>query len=213
MIPSYPTGYDRWLAGVEPADIPDYLALLLVGSAGSGKTTWSRRIRVGNFVEQRVPTQGVDVETTVLRVTSRGVEKEVPAMLYDCSGDKMWSSTIRTIMEQRVDCALVFTDGTRSDDADDVRNWVHKCEARGLPTIVCASRQDLHTNTQDANRGATKQCFGLLQDLMWLRDQHGNLPSPARLCMALSSRSNYQLSDPLLWALRKKTGDKDLTIG
>jgi hypothetical protein len=72
--------------------------------------------------------------------------------------------------------------------------------------IVCASRADLNSSSDEGSCAATE----LLTTVMWIREE--GEPHLPRIVFSISSLNNYNIEKPLLWALRWLSGDADLVL-
>ena len=89
------TVYDQFLGncipkqGLDPTNYPT-IKILLVGEPGVGKTAFVTRQVTGQFQEQYVPTDGMEMRGTRVAVTSSSYAGNVFVMFCDMGGSKDW---------------------------------------------------------------------------------------------------------------------------
>jgi GTPase SAR1 family protein len=196
-------GYARYAQAIlkrAPAKSDDEatLHIALVGAGGSGKTAYALRMTTGIYPSPQNAVVEVEyaerMHHSVTTVLSPGTKKSVEVVFHDAGSEL--SLSVCSV-------ALVFFDGTRYRSELALREWLQRCDARGITTLLCCNKEDLKPAGMRLSKGGE-----VLVRVLW-----GSPSDPvARLGFCVSVRSMYNLTNPLLWALRWHLRDPELVI-
>lgn len=111
---------------------PDYrFKIVVIGSAGSGKTAMVDQLLDGKFSDQPKTTVGVDFRPTRIAVSQHVCELE----LWDTAGQETYRSIAKTYFRNSVGCVLVF-DLTSQASFDELQMWLSQFRLVGDPNAV-----------------------------------------------------------------------------
>lgn len=108
---------------------------LLVGDSGVGKSALIRKLKADEFIENHIPTVGVEVHPVVI--------ENVKINVWDCAGDERYVS--------QGDCAIIVYD----KNPENVNMWKKAIiKACGyIPIVVCKNKEDeeckIHNDSSD----------------------------------------------------------------
>ncbi|KAK2974357.1 hypothetical protein RJ640_021213, partial [Escallonia rubra] len=175
------------LANQQTVDYPS-VKLLIVGDGGTGKTTFVKRHRTGEFEKRYEPTIGVEVHPLDF-CTSRG------KIRYDCwdtAGQEKFGG-LRDGYYIHGQCAIIMFDVTARLTYKNVPTW-HRdicrvCE--NIPIVLCGNKVDVK-NRQVKAKQVT---YHRKKNLQYYE---------------ISAKSNYNFEKPFLYFARKFFGDPSL---
>lgn len=162
--------------------------LVLVGDGGTGKTTFVKRHKTGEFEKKYVATLGVEVHPLVF-FTSRG---PIRFNVWDTAGQEKFGG-LRDGYYIQGQCAIILFDVTSRVTYKNVPNWhkdlVRVCE--NIPIVLCGNKVDV----KDRKVKAKNITFHRKKNLQYYD---------------VSAKSNYNFEKPFLWLARKLVGDPNL---
>jgi len=119
---------------------PYEFKLILVGDGGTGKTTFVRRHKTGEFERKYLPTMGVEVHTLKFFTT----QGEVTFNVWDTAGQEKFGG-LRDGYYIQGQCAIIMFDVTARETYKNVPNWhkdlVRVCE--NIPIVLCGNKVDV----------------------------------------------------------------------
>eukprot|EP00894_Picocystis_sp_ML_P000322 jgi/Pico_ML_1/50839/g1975.t1 len=170
-----------------PAGVPNF-KLLLVGDGGTGKTTFVKRHRTGEFEKKYEPTIGVEVRPLDF-YTNRG---QIRYYCWDTAGQEKFGG-LRDGYYIHGNCAIIMFDVTSRLTYKNVPTWhrdlTRVCE--NIPIVLCGNKVDVK-NRQVKAKQVT---FHRKKNLQYYE---------------ISAKSNYNFEKPFLYLARKLTGDPNL---
>lgn len=170
-----------------PTDYPSF-KLVIIGDGGTGKTTFVKRHRTGEFEKKYEPTMGVEVHPLDF-TTNRG---PIRFWAWDTAGQEKLGG-LRDGYYIHCQCAIIMFDVTARVTYRDVPTW-HKdltrvCE--NIPIVLCGNKVDVK-NRQ-------------IKPKMVVFHRKKNLQY-----YEISAKSNYNFEKPFLYLARKLVGDPNL---
>jgi GTP-binding nuclear protein Ran len=164
--------------------------IVLVGDGGSGKSSYVKRMRTGEFEKKYIATQGVDVSPLTFQ-TNYG---PVVFKMWDCAGQEKFGG-LRDVYYTKADGAIVMFDLTSKVTFANVPNWILSLGkvASDIPVIICGNKVDVKDRKVTHNE---------IKEL---------LPADAKY-YDISARSNYNFEKPFLDLARQLTGHQDLVF-
>merc|ERR1711959_185603 len=164
--------------------------LMVVGDGGTGKTTFVKRHRTGEFEKKYVPTVGVEVSPLEF-TTDHG---KICFNCWDTAGQEKFGG-LRDGYYIHGECAIIMFDVTSRLTYKNVPTW-HRdlcrvCEK--IPIVLCGNKVDVK-NRQVKPKQVT---FHRKKNLQYHE---------------ISAKSNYNFEKPFLYLARKLTGDEKLNF-
>jgi GTP-binding nuclear protein Ran len=162
--------------------------LLLVGDGGTGKTTFVKRHRTGEFEKKYIATQGVDVHPLQFH-TNYGM---IVFKVWDTAGQEKFGG-LRDGYYIQGQCAMIMFDVTSRLTYKNVPNWhrdiVRVCE--NIPIVILGNKVDI----KDRKVKAKNITFHRKKNLQYYD---------------ISARSNYNFEKPFLYLAKKLVQDQRL---
>jgi len=162
--------------------------LLLVGDGGTGKTTFVKRHRTGEFEKKYIATQGVDVHPLSFHTNYGPIVFKV----WDTAGQEKFGG-LRDGYYIQGQCAIIMFDVTSRLTYKNVPNWhrdiVRVCE--NIPIVILGNKVDI----KDRKVKAKNITFHRKKNLQYYD---------------ISARSNYNFEKPFLYLARKLVQDPKL---
>jgi len=162
--------------------------LLLVGDGGTGKTTFVKRHRTGEFEKKYIATMGVEVHPLTFH-TNYG---QIIFKVWDTAGQEKFGG-LRDGYYIQGQCAIIMFDVTSRLTYKNVPNWhrdiVRVCE--NIPMVICGNKVDI----KDRKVKAKNITFHRKKNLQYYD---------------ISARSNYNFEKPFLYLARKLVNDQKL---
>jgi small GTP-binding protein len=132
---------------------PDYrFKVVLIGSAGSGKTTIVNQLLTGQFTPYTKTTVGVDYRPYRLDVKQNVIQLE----LWDTAGQEAYRAVAKTYFRGAVGCVLVF-DTTSQESFDELSFWLGQFRQLGDPNafaLLAGNKIDLVGRRQVSSEAA-----------------------------------------------------------
>ncbi|XP_064392847.1 GTP-binding nuclear protein Ran-like [Halichondria panicea] len=164
--------------------------LVLVGDGGTGKTTFVKRHRTGEFEKKYVATVGVEVHPLVFYTNKGPIQFNV----WDTAGQEKFGG-LRDGYYIQGQCAIIMFDVTSRVTYKNVPNWhrdlVRVCDS--IPIVLCGNKVDV----KDRKVKAKAIDFHRKKNLQYYDT---------------SAKSNYNFEKPFLWLARKLVGDDNLEL-
>ena len=162
--------------------------LVLVGDGGTGKTTFVKRHRTGEFEKKYVATLGVEVHPLDFN-TNRGL---IRFNVWDTAGQEKFGG-LRDGYYIQGQCGIIMFDVTSRVTYKNVPNWHKDLErvCQNIPIVLCGNKSDV----KDRKVKAKSITFHRKKNLQYYD---------------ISAKSNYNFEKPFLWLARKLTGDPNL---
>ncbi|KNC49607.1 GTP-binding nuclear protein Ran-4 [Thecamonas trahens ATCC 50062] len=168
------------------AATPVYKVCVL-GSAGSGKTTWLRRHATGEFVAEHTPTVGVEVLSLTFN-TTRG---PITFQMWDMAGTDKFAGLGEDYL-LNADAAVVFFDVTDKSSYKAVKTWFDMVESKDVSLAVLVGSKVDSSAREVSSSSVT---FHRKRNVQYYE---------------ISSKSNYNFEKPFLYLARRLTNDRDL---
>jgi internalin A len=114
--------------------------LLLVGEAGVGKTSLSRRLRHGVFRSDETMTEGIEISDWRVELTEG---RSVQANIWDFGGQEILHATHQFFLTKRALYVLILN-CRHSDDQNRIEPWLKVIESLGAapPTVIVGAHSD-----------------------------------------------------------------------
>eukprot|EP01120_Amphizonella_sp_Union-15-10_P000629 TRINITY_DN1066_c0_g1_i5.p1 TRINITY_DN1066_c0_g1~~TRINITY_DN1066_c0_g1_i5.p1 ORF type:complete len:215 (-),score=38.33 TRINITY_DN1066_c0_g1_i5:131-775(-) len=164
--------------------------LLLVGDGGTGKTTFVKRHRTGEFEKNYNATMGVDVHPLTFH-TSRG---QICFNVWDTAGQEKFGG-LRDGYYIGGQCGIIMFDVTSRMTYKNVPNWhrdiVRVCE--NIPLVICGNKVDI----KDRKVRAKQITFHRKKNLQYYD---------------ISAKSNFNFEKPFLYLAKKLIEDPNLSF-
>ncbi|KAJ1986595.1 GTP-binding nuclear protein gsp1/Ran [Dimargaris cristalligena] len=169
------------------ATVPEF-KLVLVGDGGTGKTTFVKRHRSGEFEKKYIATVGVQVHPITFQ-TTHGV---ICFNTWDTAGQEKFGG-LRDGYYIQGQCAIIMFDVTSRITYKSVPNWhrdlTRVCE--NIPIVLCGNKVDV----KERKVKAKTITFHRKKNLQYYD---------------ISAKSNFNFEKPFLWLARKLVGDANL---
>lgn len=120
---------------------------LLLGDSGVGKSTFLRRHATGQFEDQHVLTNGLQVYTLLLQTNYQAVALE----LWDVAGDERHGG-LHNGYFFFARCAIIMFDLSDPQTARSAAGWQRQLEqicGKQLPVVICGNKADLPRMTNE----------------------------------------------------------------
>jgi GTP-binding nuclear protein Ran len=164
--------------------------LVLVGDGATGKTTFVKRHRTGEFEKKYVATLGVEVHPLVFSTNCGPIRFNV----WDTAGQEKFGG-LRDGYYIGGQCAIIMFDVTARMTYKNVPNWhrdlVRVCE--NIPIVLCGNKVDI----KDRKVKPKQITFHRKKNLQYYD---------------ISAKSNYHFEKPFLWLAKKLSGNPNLTF-
>jgi len=164
--------------------------LILVGDGGTGKTTFVKRHKSGEFERKYIPTVGVDVHPLNFH-TNYG---QIVFNVWDTAGQEKLGG-LRDGYYIQGNCAIIMFDVTSRMTYKNVANWhrdvTRVCE--NIPIVLCGNKVDI----KDRKVKPKQVVFHRKKNLQYYE---------------ISAKSNYNYEKPFLWLARKLISKDDLIL-
>ena len=174
---------------LDQSQVPTF-KLLLVGDGGTGKTTFVKRHKTGEFEKKYIATVGVEVHPMVF-YTNRG---PICFNVWDTAGQEKFGG-LRDGYYIQGQCAILMFDVTSRQTYKNIPTWhrdiIRVCE--NIPIVLCGNKVDVN----DRKVKPKHITFHRKKNLQYYD---------------ISAKSNYNFEKPFLWLARKLTGDSVLTF-
>lgn len=161
---------------------------MLVGDGGTGKTTFVKRHKTGEFEKKYIATLGVEVHPLVFYTKYGPIEFSV----WDTAGQEKFGG-LRDGYYIQSKAAIIMFDVTSRVTYKNVPNWhrdlVRVCD--NIPIVLCGNKVDV----KDRKVKAKAIVFHRKKNLQYYD---------------ISAKSNYNFEKPFLYLARKLTGDAAL---
>lgn len=159
-----------------------------MGDGGTGKTTFVKRHKTGEFEKKYIATLGVEVHPLVFNTRYGPIEFNV----WDTAGQEKFGG-LRDGYYIQSQAAIIMFDVTSRVTYKNVPNWhrdlVRVCE--NIPIVLCGNKVDV----KDRKVKAKAIVFHRKKNLQYYD---------------ISAKSNYNFEKPFLFLARKLTGDATL---
>jgi GTP-binding nuclear protein Ran len=164
--------------------------VVLVGDGGTGKTTFVRRHRTGEFEKRYLATTGVEVRNLDF-YTSRG---QVILNVWDTAGQEKYGG-LRDGYFISSQAAIIFFDVTSRDTYRSVPKWYRDVFriCGDIPIVLVGNKVDC----KERRVRARSVTFHRQKNIQYFE---------------ISAKSNYNFEKPFLYILRKLLGAPDLTF-
>jgi len=172
---------------------PEYAAtfkLILVGDGATGKTTFVKRHKTGEFEKRYIATVGVDVHPLTFH-TNRGV---ICFNVWDTAGQEKFGG-LRDGYYIQGNCAIIMFDVTSRATYKNVPNWhrdiVRVCDV--IPMVLVGNKVDC----LERQVKAKQITFHRKKNLQYYD---------------VSAKSNYNFEKPFLWLAKRLANDPNLVF-
>lgn len=159
-----------------------------MGDGGTGKTTFVKRHKTGEFEKKYIATLGVEVHPLVFYTKYGPIEFN----LWDTAGQEKFGG-LRDGYYIQSQAAIIMFDVTSRVTYKNVPNWhrdlVRVCD--NIPIVLCGNKVDV----KDRKVKAKAIVFHRKKNLQYYD---------------ISAKSNYNFEKPFLYLARKLTGDASL---
>lgn len=167
---------------------PPTFKLVLVGDGGTGKTTFVKRHKTGEFEKRYMATIGVEVHPMKFS-TNLG---EIVFDVWDTAGQEKFGG-LRDGYYINGQCGIIMFDVTSRITYKNVPNWhrdlTRVCE--NVPIVLCGNKVDV----KERKVKAKAITFHRKKNLQYYD---------------ISAKSNYNFEKPFLWLARKLVGNNSL---
>ena len=183
-------GLFKALPGMQRQEgVPEF-KLVLIGDGGTGKTTFVKRHKSGEFEKAYEPTIGVEVHPLDFH-TNYGALR---FYCWDTAGQEKFGG-LREGYYIHANCAIIMFDVTSRLTYKSVPVWhrdlTRVCE--NIPIVLCGNKVD----SKNRQVKAKHVIFHRKKNLQYFE---------------ISARSNYQYEKPFVYLARKLVGDNSLTL-
>eukprot|EP00760_Papus_ankaliazontas_P006320 PhM_4_TR12994/c1_g1_i2/m.67217/K07936/RAN; GTP-binding nuclear protein Ran len=169
-------------------DIAATFKLILVGDGATGKTTFVKRHKTGEFEKRYIATVGVDVHPLYF-LTNRG---RICFNVWDTAGQEKFGG-LRDGYYIQGNCAIIMFDVTSRATYKNVPNWhrdiVRVCD--NIPMVLVGNKVDC----LDRQVKAKMITFHRKKNLQYYD---------------VSAKSNYNYEKPFLWLAKRLANDPNL---
>lgn len=159
-----------------------------MGDGGTGKTTFVKRHKTGEFEKKYYATLGVEVHPLVFYTKYGPIQFDV----WDTAGQEKFGG-LRDGYYIQSKAAIIMFDVTSRVTYKNVQNWhrdlVRVCD--NIPIVLCGNKVDV----KDRKVKAKAIVFHRKKNLQYYD---------------ISAKSNYNFEKPFLYLARKLTGDASL---
>jgi len=164
--------------------------LLLVGDGGTGKTTFVKRHRTGEFEKKYIATQGVEVHPLTFHTNYGPIIFKV----WDTAGQEKFGG-LRDGYYIQGQCAIIMFDVTSRMTYKNVPNWFRDIQrvCESIPIVICGNKVDI----KDRKVKAKNITFHRKKNLQYYD---------------ISARSNYNFEKPFLYLARRLVSDNNLSF-
>ena len=164
--------------------------LLLVGDGGTGKTTFVKRHKTGEFEKKYNATQGVEVHPLDF-YTNYG---RIVFKVWDTAGQEKLSG-LRDGYYIQGQCAIIMFDVTTRMTYKNVPNWYRDIMrvCPNIPVVICGNKVDVN----DRKVKARNITFHRKKNLQYYD---------------ISARSNYNFEKPFLYLVQRLLNDKSVVF-
>lgn len=176
------------LPGMEMPQNGAGFKLILVGDGGTGKTTFVKRHRTGEFEKKYEPTIGVEVHPLDF-YTNRG---QIRFFCWDTAGQEKLGG-LRDGYYIHGNCAIIMFDVTSRLTYKNVPTWYRDLTrvCHNIPIVLCGNKVDVKQRQVKAKMVT----FHRRKNLQYYE---------------VSAKSNYNFEKPFLYLARKLVGDPQL---
>ncbi|KAJ5871259.1 uncharacterized protein N7529_003612 [Penicillium soppii] len=168
-------------------EIPTF-KLVLVGDGGTGKTTFVKRHKSGEFEKKYIATLGVEVNPLDFNTNYGKIKFDV----WDTAGQEKFGG-LRDGYYINGQCGIIMFDVTSRITYKNVPNWhrdlVRVCE--NIPIVLAGNKVDV----KERKVKAKTITFHRKKNLQYYD---------------ISAKSNYNFEKPFLWLARKLVGNPQL---
>jgi len=157
----------------------------VIGRPNSGKSTFIKRITVGQFYREYKPTYGLEQTPLNYKLLVRNVPVNINIKLVEC----------RKIVE-RYDALIIFIDEDESP-TENIKYFDELPKLDNTPIVICSVKGD------ERNRswyGGNKR-NGVVATLCHKRGYY---------VLQISSLSNYNIEKPIIYLIRKLMNTEDV---
>lgn len=164
--------------------------MILVGDGGTGKSTFVKRHRTGEFSREWIPTIGVEVHPLTFNTTKGPICFNV----WDTAGQEKFSG-LKDGYYIRGQCAIIMFDVTDKITFKNVPVWHRDIVkiAPGIPIVVCGNKVDVSTNDRKVKA----------RNMSYIRKKKLEY-------FDISAKSNYNFEKPFLHMARVLLDDPSL---
>jgi len=158
--------------------------VVIIGDAGTGKTTYLNRLTTGAFTKTHIPTLGVDVN--VLDFTTK--HGTIVFNCWEIGGARCLDYFADKFLPGAQAC-LIFYDTSNLSTWDNIKHYIDKTKQQcpEIPIIICGNKIDIRERGIVANDG-----------------------SDGIEIIFISAKSNYDFEKPFLTLARSLINDETL---